>query len=81
MMANINLEGLMKKTIGKQNAETGFYVGCISVSYVIDRLFLTMQFCKEQSASVLAHHDWNRKSFQILSFAHLILHLFYIRAD
>ena len=28
-MVNTDLQALMKKTVGKQNAETGFYVVCV----------------------------------------------------
>lgn len=40
VMANINLEALKKKIIGKQNANPSFYVVCISVPTSLADCFL-----------------------------------------
>lgn len=48
-MANINLEALKKKIIGKQNANPGFCMVCISVpTFLADCLFPPELFCRTQ---------------------------------
>lgn len=47
-MANINLEALKKKIIGKQNANPSFYVVCISVPTFLVDCFLQHHSARTQ---------------------------------